>query len=109
EERCRRYRTFPTCPTSQKPSFGPLLHGIQSAGQALLLVVVARPLPEMRPADAGRNMFADQPARGVLALDIVDDDILRDDDVSLHADHFGDVRDAAGAVAKTGGLDDDVD
>jgi hypothetical protein len=40
-------------------------------------------------------MPADQLAVGVLADDVVDEQVLRDDDVAFHAEHLGDVRDAA--------------
>ena len=45
-------------------------------------------------------MLAHQPAGGVLALQIVEDDVLRNDYVAFHADHLGNVRDAARAVAQ---------
>ena len=45
----------------------------------------------------------------VLADDLVDEQVLRDDDVAFHAHHLGDVGDAARAVAQARGLDDDVD
>ena len=79
------------------------------AGQASRLAVVAGALPEVRPADAGRAMAADDAAVRVLALDVVDEDVLGGDDVALGADHLGDVGDAARAVAQARGLDDDVD
>src|SRR5262245_24473895 len=71
------------------------LGGIERGRQPLLLAVVARPLPEARAADAGGAVAADQIAVGVLAHQGVDENILGDDDVALHADHLGDVGDAA--------------
>ena len=85
------------------------LGGIERRGQPLLLAVVARPLPEPRPADAGRAMPADEVAVGVLAQQIVEEDVLGDDDVAFHSDHLGDVGDAARAVAQARDLHDHVD
>src|SRR5262245_11602115 len=69
--------------------------GIERGGEALLLVVVARALPELRPADAGRAVLADDLAAGVFADQVVDEDVLGDDGVAFHAHHLGDVGDAA--------------
>src|SRR5919201_4843300 len=66
---------------------------VEGRGQPLLLVVVSRALPEFRPADAGRAVLADDLAVGVLADQIVEEDILGDDGVAFHAHHLGDVGD----------------
>ena len=49
-------------------------------------------------------MAPEQIALRVLAEHLEDVEILRDDDVAFHAQHFGDVGDAARAVAQTCGL-----
>src|SRR5262249_35286126 len=82
---------------------------VEGCGKALLLAVLAGALPEPRPADAGRAVPADDLAVGVLAHEVVDEDVLGDDGVTFHAHHLGDVGDAARAVAQARGLDDDVD
>src|SRR2546423_10019586 len=78
--------------------------GIERRREALLLAVVARPVPEFRAANAGRMMLADDVAVGVLAGHLVHEDVLRDDDVAFHTDHFSDVGDAAGALPRAGPL-----
>ena len=83
--------------------------GVERGGEPLFLAVVAGAVPELRPADAGRAVAADQLAVGVLAHHVVDEEVLGDDDVAFHADHLGDVGDAARAVAQARRLDDDVD
>src|SRR5262245_9885697 len=83
--------------------------GIEGCGQPLLLVVVPRTFPEFRAADAGRAMLADDLATGVLADQVVEEDVLGDDGVAFHAHHLGDVGDAARTVAQARRLDDDVD
>src|SRR5579872_3317169 len=82
---------------------------VERRREALLLAVIARALPETRPADAGRAVTAFQLALRVLAQELVEEKVLRDDDVSFHAHHFGDVRNAARAVAQARSLDDHVD
>ena len=54
-------------------------------------------------------MLALEAAGLVLALDLIGDQVLGDDDIAFGADHFGDLGDAARAVAHAFGLDDDVD
>ena len=49
------------------------------------------------------------PQQRVLAEDVVDENILRGDDVTFRADHFRHVSDAARAVAQASRLHDDVD
>src|SRR5262245_44846379 len=83
--------------------------GIERRREPLLFAVVARPVPELRPADAGRAMAADQPALRVLAQHLVDEHVLGDDHFAFHAHHLGDVGDAARAVAQARRLDDHVD
>src|SRR6202000_2445299 len=78
-------------------------------GKPLLFAIISRAIPEPRPSDAGRAMPADDVAVGVLADHVVEEQVLGDDGVAFHAHHLGNVGDAPGAVAQTGGLDDDVD
>ncbi len=54
-------------------------------------------------------MLADDAPVIVLALDVVEHQVLGDDDVAFHADDLGHMRDATRAVAQAGGLDDHVD
>src|SRR6266699_69971 len=89
--------------------FGGVERGVERGGEALFLAVVARAVPKPRPADAGGAMAADQLALGVLAQDFIEEQVLGDDHVALHAHHFGQVGDAARAVAQPGGLDDQID
>src|SRR5580704_12646801 len=70
--------------------------------QPLFLTVVARTLPETRPSDAGRAMSSDNVPVGVLADDVVEEDVLGNDGVAFHAHHLGNVGDAPGAVAQAG-------
>src|SRR5438128_1776547 len=77
---------------------------IEGRGQPLLLVVVPRTFPELRATDAGRAVLADDLAVGVFADHVVEEDVLGDDGVAFHAHHLGNVGDAAGTVAKAGGL-----
>src|SRR5919107_1034732 len=74
--------------------------GIEGGGQTLLLAVIAGTIPEFRPADAGRLVRTDQVAVGVFAGHFVDEQVLRDDDVTLETHHLGDVGDLARAVAQ---------
>src|SRR5215472_6658003 len=62
---------------------GRLLGRVERSREALLLAVVARALPEAGTADAGRAMPSDQLALGVLAEQVVDEQILGDDDVAF--------------------------
>src|SRR5690348_4817701 len=84
------------------------LGGIERSRETLLFAVVARPIPEFRTAYASRFMLADDVAVGILAGHVVEEDVLRDDDVTFHALHLGDVGDAARAIAQARGLHDDV-
>src|SRR3954453_14036093 len=85
------------------------LHGVEGGRELSFLAVVARALPEARAAHAGRAMAPDPTAVLVLAHDVVEHDVLRDDDVAFHPHDFGDVSDPARAVAEALRLDDDVD
>src|SRR5207302_11451617 len=84
------------------------LGGIQRGGKPLFLAVITRPIPETRAADSGRAVAADDIAVGILADHLVEEQILGDDDVALHPQNLGDVGYAAGAVAQTRALDDDI-
>ena len=89
-----------------------MLFGIglfQRLDQIGFFVEIARPLGELRLGDTGRTVLAHQHAVAVFAHDVIDEDVLGDDDVALHAQHFGNVGDATRAVAQTRGLHDDVD
>src|SRR3954468_8282376 len=60
-------------------------------------------------AKAHAPIFADDLAVGSLVEIFELEQFLGDDDVAFHADHFGDVRAAPGAVAQALDLDDEVD
>src|SRR3954468_3928931 len=80
-----------------------LLFGrVEGCGEPLLLVVVPRALPELRAADAGRAVLADDLAVGVLTDHVVEEDVLGNDGVAFHAHHLRDVGDAARTVAQAG-------
>src|SRR5579863_10638809 len=81
---------------------------VERGGETLVLAVIASAIPEFRVTDAGRFVLADEVAVRVFADDVVDEQILGGDDVAFHADDFGDVGDAAGAVAQARSMDDDV-
>src|SRR5689334_5571623 len=80
---------------------------VEGGGEPFLFAIVSGTVPEPRPSDSGRAVPADDLAVGVLAEQVVDEEVLGNDGIALHAHHLGDVRDAARAVAKAGGLDDD--
>src|SRR5688572_25592473 len=65
-------------------------------------------VPERR-TQAGEFMAADDAAGSVLALDLVDEEVLQGDHVAFHADDLGDVSDLARTVAQARRLDDHVD
>src|SRR5258707_13441383 len=81
--------------------------GVKRGSEPLLFAVISRSIPKAWPSDAGRAMSADDLPVGVLADDVVEEHVLRNDGIAFHTHHLGDVGDAAGAVAQTGGLDDD--
>ena len=49
------------------------LRGIERGGKPRLLAVIARALPELGTADAGRAVPADEIAVGVLAEQVIED------------------------------------
>src|SRR4051812_4565931 len=83
--------------------------GIERGCEPLFFAVVACPLPEARTTDAGGAVSADDVAVGIFARHVIDEDVLGDDDVAFHAQHLGDVGDAAGAVAQARRLHHNVD
>src|SRR3954469_16609935 len=76
------------------------LGSVERLAEPAFQAVIAGPLPEFRPADAGGPVTPDQLAVRVLSDDVVEEHVLRGDDVALHAEHLGDVGDAPGAVAQ---------
>src|SRR5580704_15171638 len=82
---------------------------VECSSQPRLLAVIAGALPELRTADSGRLVPADEIAIGVFTDDLVGVEVLGNDDVAFHAHHLSDVRVAAGAIAQARGLHDDVD
>src|SRR5690606_37288229 len=82
---------------------------IEGGCQTPLLVIIASTIPEMRLADTGGDVPPDDPAVRILALDFVAHQILGNDHIPFHADHLGDLGDAARTVTQAGSLDDDVD
>src|SRR5690242_15004650 len=72
------------CPLRSACARGALLRigGVEGGGETCLLVEVARAVPEARPSDPGRAMAADDAALIVLALDVVEEDVLGDDHVA---------------------------
>src|ERR1700685_2624127 len=74
--------------------------GVECCAQPFLFAVISCAIPEPRPADAGRAMPADDVPVGVLAEQIVEEQVLGDDGFAFHSHHLGDVGDAAGAVAQ---------
>src|ERR1700738_5201045 len=77
--------------------------GVKGSGKPLLLAVISRAVPEPWPSDPGRAMPADDVAVGVLADQVVDEQVLGNDGIAFHAHHLGDVGDAAGGGAGSGG------
>jgi hypothetical protein len=58
--------------------------------------------------NAGRPVTTANVAFGVLAFHVVEENVLRNDDVAFHSHHFGDVGDLARTVAQARGLNYDV-
>src|SRR5215813_10225716 len=79
--------------------FAVCLGGGERLRQAARLTVILGALPEARPGDSRRSMHAGDLAVGVFTGDVEDDQVLQGDHVAFHADHLGDMRDLAGAVA----------
>src|SRR5213075_424378 len=77
-------------------------------GQLAFLAEILGLVPECR-AQPRELVAADDAAGGILALDLVDEEVLQRDDVAFHADDLGHMRDLARAVAQARRLDDDVD
>src|SRR6185312_11937055 len=71
---------------------------VERRRQPRFLAVIFGAIPKPGLADAGRTMAADETAVRVLADDVIDKEILRDDHVAFHAQHLGNVGDAARAV-----------
>src|SRR5882757_10874837 len=92
----------PACSSLVPSDFRGDFGGVERGSEPLLLAVVSRAIPKARPSDAGRTMAADDLAAGVLADDVVEEQVLGNDGIAFHAHHLGDVGDAARAVAQTG-------
>src|SRR5256885_1575024 len=90
------------------PSAFARFYSVEGGCEPLLLAVVARSLPESRPADAGRTVTTDQVALRVLAHEVIEEDVLGDDDVSFQSEHFSYMRDTPGSVTQARGLHHDV-
>src|SRR5262245_51725357 len=65
--------------------------GVEGGGEALLLVVIVRPVPEPRTPDSGRAVAADQLAVGIFPEQIIEEEVLSDDDVAFEPQHLGDM------------------
>src|SRR3954451_3979017 len=76
--------------SSASSGIGVLEHG----GELALLAEVADAVPEAG-AQPGKLVPADQPAVAVLAVNLEEQQVLESDDVALHPQHLGDVRDLA--------------
>src|SRR5260370_35876990 len=100
----RRRERLPLAFASYWPALG-AFGGVGRGGKPLLFAVITRAIPKARPSDAGRAMAADDVPVGVLADQVVKEQVLGDDGVAFHTHHLGDVGDAPRAVAQTGGLD----
>src|SRR5262245_66450724 len=61
---------------------------VERGSEPFFLAVVAGAVPEFRPADSGGAVTANQITLGVFADDFVNEQVLGDDDVTLHADHL---------------------
>ena len=76
--------------------------------EPLKIAIFVDALSEARLADVDHPMPTAQLSLRVLSCDFVDEQILGRDDVSLHAEQFGDVSDPSSSVAQTCGLNNDV-
>src|SRR6202008_3749518 len=85
------------------------LRRVERFGEFALEAEIARAIPERRPRDAGADVAAADAARFVLAVHLIGEKILGDDDVAFRTHHFRDAGDAARTVAQALGLHDDVD
>src|SRR4030088_106473 len=86
-------------------SFG----GGERGSEALFLAIVTGAFPEARMSDARRAMPADHLAVLAFAQNVVNEEILGDRNVTLHAENLGDVRDTARAIAQALGLHNHID
>src|SRR4029077_2413056 len=84
--------------------FAMRLGGGERLRQAASFAVILGALPEARAGDARRSMHAGDLVVGVLTGDVENDQVLQGDHVTRHADHLGDLRDSARAVAPARGL-----
>src|SRR5262249_61026309 len=86
--RPRTGRPWPASACSWRPrssaTVGRSFGGVERGGEPPLLAVVARAVPELRPADAGRAMAADQLSLGVLTGHLVAEHVLGGDDRAFH-------------------------
>src|SRR4029079_17693864 len=73
--------------------------GLHRLGQIAFLAEVADAIPEAR-AKAGEAMPPGDPALGVFAGDLVDEQVLQGHDLAFHAHHFRDMGDLARTVAQ---------
>src|SRR5207342_3043964 len=78
-------------------------------GKFALQAEIAGAVPERGTRDTGADMTAANASGLVFALDLIIEQVLRDDDVAFGTDDFGDVGDAPRTVTQALGLDDDVD
>src|SRR5712672_1520891 len=85
------------------------LRGVERFGELAIQPEIARAVPEGRTRNAGSDMVAADTACFVLAVDLVDEEILGDDHVAFRTDHLGDIGDATRTVAQALGLHDDID
>src|SRR5215831_6569918 len=85
------------------------LRGVERFGELPVQAEITGPIPERGTRNASPDVLAADLAGLVLAVDLIDQQILRDDDFPFGADHLGDVGDAARTVAQTLGLYDHVD
>src|SRR5262245_33099070 len=69
---------------------------------------ILRLVPERR-TQAGELVATDDAARGVLALDLVNEEVLQRHDLAFHADDLRDMGDLTRTIAQAGCLDDHVD
>src|ERR1700738_4295213 len=83
--------------------------GVKRGSEPLLFAVISCAIPKARPSDAGRAMPADDLPVGVLADNVVEEQVLGNDGIAFHTHHLGDVGDAAGAAAQAPGLGHDLE
>jgi hypothetical protein len=76
---------------SFQPSYG--LGALEYIGEAALFAIIASPIPKVRARNACRPVHASDFSIGILSLNVEQKEVLRRDDISLHANHLGDVGD----------------